>query len=311
MEFEKYRKIYVIGHDENKEIFANPEDEIVIEEKIDGGNFRFMISEGKVIFGSHTQELKEDTANLKFFQMGIDWVRERIKDKDLTPYNNLICYGEYCVKHTINYDWDKIPRFLGFDIKNSVGYVNYPDVKQVYETMGLDFVPVINVCKAKEITKIDDSIVPLQKYPLASAQDQYAEGVVFKNYSKQIMAKYVRDKFKERNAEAFGGNPKYNKVDDTDNAEFVFKYCTNARIDKMIFKLIAEGNKLDMPLMGLLPKRINLDIWEENWQEIRDSNWKLDIAELRRLIPKRCAAVLKQVITNNALGAKDETTKEM
>ncbi|MFW6047227.1 MAG: hypothetical protein ACOCP4_05525, partial [Candidatus Woesearchaeota archaeon] len=36
MTFKKYPKIYQIGHAENKEIFENPEDEIILQEKLDG-----------------------------------------------------------------------------------------------------------------------------------------------------------------------------------------------------------------------------------------------------------------------------------
>ena len=37
--FERYHKIKVLGDEDNKGIFDDPEDEIIIEEKIDGGNF--------------------------------------------------------------------------------------------------------------------------------------------------------------------------------------------------------------------------------------------------------------------------------
>ncbi len=43
--FIKYKKIRQLGHEENKHIFLDPDDEIVIEEKVDGANFRFMVSE--------------------------------------------------------------------------------------------------------------------------------------------------------------------------------------------------------------------------------------------------------------------------
>ena len=55
MEFKQYNKIYTLGYKDNKDIFVDPNDEIVIEEKIDGANMRFYVGEdGKLIFGSHT-----------------------------------------------------------------------------------------------------------------------------------------------------------------------------------------------------------------------------------------------------------------
>ena len=60
MTFKTYNKIKIVGDFDNKGIFDNPEDEIVIEEKIDGANFRFMIKGDDIIFGSRTQELTEN-----------------------------------------------------------------------------------------------------------------------------------------------------------------------------------------------------------------------------------------------------------
>lgn len=93
------------------------------------------------------------------------------------------------------------------------------------------------------------------------------------------------------------------KTDDTDNTEIVFKYCTNARIEKCIFKLIDEGNKLEREMMNKLPTMVYNDIMEEEWKEITNSRnrYKIDFYNLNKLITKRCLAVLDQIIVNNAL----------
>lgn len=52
MTFKKYPKIYQVGHKETQGIFENPDDEIIIQEKVDGANFRFMFKNGKIIVGS-------------------------------------------------------------------------------------------------------------------------------------------------------------------------------------------------------------------------------------------------------------------
>lgn len=306
IDFAKYRKIYIIGHDENKDIFTNPSDEIVIEEKIDGGNFRFYISKkGDVIIGSRTQQLTDnkgkDTNMNKMFKSCSDFIRQQLKGKSLKQYGHLIFYGENCVKHTINYDWNKMPIYLGYDIYNTdtKQYVHHNVAVELFKTLGLEFVPIIKTLKAKDIPKIDDELVPISKYALESAQDRKAEGVVFKNYNKQIFAKYVRDRFKEKNAEVFGGSPRYNKIGDTDNAEFVFKYCTNARIEKLIMVQIDEGKPLDMTIMGDLIRNTYEDIISEEWHEILTSNWKLDFKGIRKALAPRCRAVLEQMIINN------------
>ena len=107
--------------------------------------------------------------------------------------------------------------------------------------------------------------------------------------------------FKEKNGKVFGGSPKYNKVDDTNNADFIFKYVTNARIEKLIMKEIDNGERLGMELMGTLIKNTYLDIIEEEWREIMTSNWKLDFKKLRKNIAPRVRGVLSQVVQNNSM----------
>ena len=307
--FIKYHKIKRLGDLENKHIFLNPDDEIVIQEKIDGGNFRFMISNGKVIIGSRTQQLTDDEgedSNMnKMFKRCADFVREKITATEipLDQFNGLIFFGENCVKHTMSYDFDNMPPFLGFDIYSisRESYLDWTETHNLYETLNLPMVPLINRTYAKNICEVTDDNVPDSKYALESAVDKKAEGIVFKNYKEGIFAKYVRDAFKEKNSEAFGGNPKYNKVDDTNDNEFLFKYITNARIEKLIFKAIDEGNELDMKIMPIIIKGVYLDTIEEEWREIMTSNWKLDFKNIRRLCAARVRSVLSQVITNNGL----------
>lgn len=307
--FEKYHKLKRLGDDENKELFSDPDAIIVIQEKIDGGNFRFYVQDGKIIFGSRTRVLDETNENIKAFKRTIDYVRTQIGDKDLSEYEGLIFYGEACHKHTISYDWDKIPPFLGFDIKNEEEYLAQPICEKMFDNLGLEMVPLIDVVCVKELTlPITDEHVPISKYASVSAQDQKAEGIVCKDYDRQIFGKYVRDVFKEKNSATFGGNPKYNKVDDTDNAEFVFKYCTNARIEKLILKKLDEGESMSMKLMGTLIKETYLDIIEEEWKEILTSNWKLDFKNLRKSIAPRVRGVLEQMIENNYIQNKDSQT---
>lgn len=307
MTFHKYKKIYRLGYEDVRDIFLNPEDKIVIQEKIDGANFRFMIKDGQIIFGSRGQELTEDKDHKyqKNFQRCIEFVLEvfwsNIDISEVEQFEGLIFYGECCVKHSLTYDWDKIPPYLGFDIYNCTEerWEDYEQTKILFKTIGLEMVPLIKETIASEVIKekIDDSYIPQSVYA-----PRQAEGVVFKNYSKQMFAKYVTDTFKEKNKETFGGGK---KLANDDSERFVAEYCTNARIDKKIFKLIDEGNKLEMPLMKYIPKAVWEDIWEEEWKDISSKKQHImDYQRARKLINKRCLAVLIQMITNNSLVSK-------
>ena len=302
MTFQLYTKIRPLGSEENAGIFENASDTIIVEEKIDGANFRFMITEdNRIIFGSRTQSIGDSEQ-----QIGGNWekcvehIKKTLKGKDLSEYKGLIFYGECCIKHTLQYDWSSIPPFLGydiFDIKDNK-YLDYPVNKIIFNLLGLEFVPVIKECSAGEIGEINDSIVPPTKYPSpsAGANDLQAEGIVYKNYDKQIFGKYVLDKFKEKAREVFGGSPKFAK-DDTERV--VLTYCVNARIEKIIFKLIDDGHKLDMPLMHHAPVAVLNDIFEEAGKEIFMSKLTVNFGEVRQRVSKRVLEVLKNMIANN------------
>lgn len=152
--------------------------------------------------------------------------------------------------------------------------------------------------------KLIENAIGISNYAPRSNPTQQMEGWVIKNYDKQMFCKIVTDAFKEKNAESFGGNPKYNNENDRNDGDFIFKYVTNARIEKLIFKKIDEDKPLDMTMMGELIRDTYVDIIEEEWKEILTSNWVLDFKNIRKKIATRVRAVLNQVITNTALGGK-------
>ncbi len=308
-EFKKYGKIKALGHKDNENIFANPDHEIIIQEKMDGANFRFYVTEkGQIIFGSRTQQLTsnegEDSNVAKNFTRCVKYVREVFNQNPHRFMPKHIFYGECMVKHTMDYNWEVVPPFLGFDVYDVEKDEYRANAHEVFEFLGFKSTPIIKKCKAGDIKGFGDGDVPVTAYPPVSNPQAQAEGVVFKNYeyedkhNNHMFAKYVRDAFKESNAETFGGIPKYS-VDDA--GKIVAKYCTNARIDKMIFKLIDDGHELDMPLMEHLPRKVLEDMYEEHWQDILGSNMVIDTRKVRKQLTRRCLMVLKQAITNNAL----------
>jgi len=307
MVFHKYGKIKPIGYEENAELLTSPEDDIYIEEKIDGGNFRFMLKDGRIIFGSRTQSIGDSTREIGGnWKRCVEYIKEKLPTKDLEKLkpesSSFVFYGECCIKHTFDYDWEKIPPYLGFDILdlNTDKFLGYEEKLNIFTELGLHMVPLIKIVKAKDIIKLDDSIVPKSVYssPSSPPEHQQAEGIVFKNYNKQIFAKYVREKFKEENRKTFGEGKKFAKNDDE---RIVAIYCTNSRIEKNIYKLLDYGNKLELPLMKHLPKEVLTDIYEENWNEICFSSWSVNFKNIRKKITGRCLNVLKKMITNSAL----------
>jgi len=304
MTFLTYPKIFAFGHDETKDLLSDESMMIVIQEKCDGSNFRYMFKDGNIIFGSRTQSLTSSTGEEvnvnKSFRRCLDHVKKTIPKAKLKEYEGLIFFGENMVKHSMDYDWDKIPPFLGFDILriDSGNMLPFDESKRIFKDLGLDFVPIIDVKPADQITEINEKLIPVSFYAPRGNPSQKAEGIVLKQCDGNIMAKVVTERFKEVNAEVFGGIPKYQE---DDSGKVVARYCTNARIEKIIFKLVDEGHKLEMAMMNHLPGLVNSDIWNENWQEIISKYSEIKPRSIRRMVAKRCVAVLNQIIINSAL----------
>ena len=288
----KYPKIWAFDKEEVENLLIEPTDKIIIQEKIDGANFRFIITEEGIIFGSRGRILEEEDKQNNFWKRCVEFIKEKTKNNKLYK-NKYIFYGECCVRHTIGYDWEKIPSFLGFDIYDieKEEFVHYPECKEMYEKLNLPFVPIIDEKKAKEITKLDEKLIPKSQY-----YEGTAEGIVLKNYKKQLFAKIVKEEFKEKNKEVFG---KTKRQTENHSELFVAIYCTNARIEKCVFKLVAEGEALDNKIMHKLPKAVTEDIWEENWKEISCTQWSINFREINKQISRRCFSVLTQIIEIN------------
>jgi len=302
MEFHKYGKIKVLGDKENEGIFDDPNDLILIEEKIDGANFRVYIQpDGRMFVGSRNRILDEEDYDDKSWKKCVEFISQKLKD--FFPDKDTILFGECCIAHTITYDFDNMPPFLAFDVKVDEKYLDYKDKIEFFDSLNIPYVPIVGYMTAEEFTKKDiTKMVPVSEYALPSAKDRLAEGITIKNYDKQIFAKYVRDKFKEKNREVFGGSPK--RSEDL-NEKWVYTYATNPRIEKAIMKLVNDGKDLSMSLMGDLIKFVWDDIWDEEYKEITYKFHELNFKICRNILAKRCKNVLEQMIINTEMAKKE------
>ena len=304
-EFIKYPKIHAFGHKENEGIL---EGVLLIEEKVDGANYRVMLNdEGKWVFGSRNCTLgKEGDKIGGNFERAVKWFLENVsRDKMVElerKFGKLILCLENCVKHTIDYDWSKIPPVLGYDVWSirDERFLNQHDKTEVLTSLNIPSVPYITSgVWGKDI--LDNN---LKNIPKSMFREGVAEGITIKNYDKldefghQLMAKVIADEFKEVNHEAFGTSPKFCN-NDTDKA--VATWCTNHRVEKIIMKLIDEGVTHDMSMMMKLPKTMIDDIIAENSWEIIQSNLVIDFRKFRKRVATRCSIVLKNHMVNKVL----------
>jgi len=311
-DFIKYTDIERLGHEETFGMLDDPEDVIVIEEKIDGGNAQFRLWDGELLFGTRNNHFKVGIESPQSKQFGTNarWVVDMLGNKlgadsgrGLNP--DYIYFGEWCKKHTINYNWDEMPAFIGFDILNVLSrvFLPYSAMVEEYTRLGIPTVPLLLKAKVSEvdITRLENFITKSAYY------DGTMEGIVIKNYfrkniyGRQMFAKLVTQNFKEANMAAFGGVGGVKKVND-DTVQFMETFYTDARIRKAVHRLVDEGGQaMGRELMQHLPRAVVEDIWkEETWTIIKAFD-NINFGLLKKQAPKLCLRVLDQMLMERVI----------
>lgn len=296
MKFIKYPKIKHLGTVELNDIFDGT---VVVQSKVDGANFHFWLDNNKLIFGSRNKSMEGKTDPKGWLGMvPVLEAFERYPENFNIDYQY---YGESMQRHTIVYN--NITDFVGYDILNvKTGlFLNWKDTKKEFESLGLVFINVHFEKHGSEVT-IEELEKCIEKSPYGENGD---EGIVVKNYDKLnkhgevLFGKIVTDDFKEQNRAVFKGT---NQPPKEGNSTILIAstYSTDARIEKTIYKLLDEGNVLDMSMIPVLFNAVSEDIFEENAVEIYRTFDKIDFKHLRGIVAKKCVPVLKRVLLERA-----------
>jgi len=316
-EFIKYPKIFHLGTKKAEGFIAEDamDNEIVVEEKMDGANFRFGFVGGLFRVGSRNVELTgkihsvdEDCPACSNVDASAGQFKKAIQHA-LQYYNKIIpeyiYFVEYMIPHTLDYNWERMPLFIGLDIYDAVKKQFLPWREKVseFKRLGIPSAPLIWRGKLKDFTVEEyENLIPQSAY-----RDGKAEGLVIKDYTRQWFVKIVAPEFREANLKVFGaGARKKAKKYSQSGAEwFVNAFITRRRIEKIIDRLIEEGHEADMTLMKWLPKEVLLDAWAEHYADAVFENVTIDMKELRSKTAKRCVEVLRRYLVRKALTKKE------
>jgi hypothetical protein len=295
-EFKKYPKIRSLGDDENRDIFKNRKDQIVIEEKIDGGCGCFWFDNNKqdILFGSRNRPLTGGLENGQFAE-NIKWIKEKMDGAKLDP--DFLYYGEYIVPHTMKYNFSVMPKFIGFDIlhKDTQFPLGRKEKVKQFAALGLPVVPLIEADRAGDINVDEiDKFIPKTVF----AENLDAEGIVIKNVSRlnrfdrPLFAKLVTDLFREKNKQKFTRKTKRDESD-----KVVDIYVTIARIKKAIHKkTIEDGEPLNKTLMRFIPKMVVEDAFQEEVLEIIRTTQNFDMRMIRKIAAHKCLQVIQEMM---------------
>jgi hypothetical protein len=260
-----YSEVYNFGHRCLDGIFDN---EVIVEEKIDGSQFSFGRIDGTYFCRSKGKDQTYPTD--KMFAIA------RANTENRPLHEGWTYRGEYLAKpkhNTLCYDRVPNGNVIVYDIDCGNQHYLLPIDKEM-ETIriGLECVPLLFKGKVSSMDEIKAFLT------LPSILGGNIEGVVIKSYDKYapdkkvLMAKLVREEFKEKhNKEWKKSNPSGgDKV--TEISQY---FCTPARWEKSIQHLRDNGNlQGDVTDIGNLIKEIQVDIQKECADEIKDMLWK-------------------------------------
>lgn len=285
MEFRKYPKIHRYGKEETIGILDNP---VTIQEKIDGANVSIWIDNetGKIMLASRNRVL-DDNESFNGFREAVNnnpKIEEYFKS-----YPNEILYAEWLVKHSITYPNEAYKKIYLYDIYNIDDENNYTQdvVKLCAGYLGVEYPHIF----------IEDTLLTVEQikeYVGKSAIAPLGEGVVIKDpdfrnkFGEMCYAKIVHENFKEANAVVFGGNDK--SSENYTEQYIVNKYCTTARVEKIMQKLQATlEKKLDMEHTPMVAGSCYHDmITEEIWDIVTTKPIKtINFETLKRLCTKK------------------------
>jgi len=266
-------------------------DYITITEKIDGANASFRIDFDNPLGVScySRNQLLNENKGLRGFG---DWVNKNIVPIKEILANDLIYYGEWNIPHKVQYKPEYINKFYLFSVydtyskkyleddlvKTCAKILNIPTPEYFYEGEFISFEHLMSFVGKSNMSLIPDA----------------GEGIVVKNvnytdgYGNQCFVKLVSDKFAEVQKQKLPKNP----VIDDENFETLKEIVTEARIDKIIHKLVdeeilredysLEDMKLILSHMG---NRILEDIKKEEPELIENIEDKVLGKYIGRIVP--------------------------
>jgi len=284
----EYPKIHQLGKKETLGILIGT---CTIQEKVDGANVSIWMGKSEIKCGSRTRELSDNG-----FNGFVGFVKDNQSIKDyLTAFPRHRLYGEWLVQHTISYNSNNYKRMYLFDILDEDGkFLPQNEVEKVAKEIGLRYPQIFGIFE----NPTEES---LKEFVGKTNLGDKGEGIIIKNldfkneFSDLCYAKMVAENFKESNAIPFGGNDK--TLDTYWEIYIVNKYCTLARVQKIMHKIQPEINeKLDLKHIPRVSQTCYHDLITEEMWEIQAKVVNLNFRSLKLLCGKKFIEIYKEII---------------
>jgi hypothetical protein len=258
-----YPEVFALGH---KAIVGILDDDVLVEEKIDGSQFSFGLIDGILRVRSKSVEMGLESPE-SMFEKAVNAV---VQIKDLL-HPEWTYRAEYLSKPKHNVlAYSRVPKnhLIIFDINDGhESYLLYEDKKKEAERIGFEVVPRLYSGRHFDISQLETL---LETESVLGGTT--IEGIVVKNYfrfgrdKKVLMGKFVSEKFKEKHTKEWrSSNPSGKDV----VGLLIESLRTEARWEKAIQHLREQGQLENSPKdIGKLLKEIQQDVWKEEYDYI-------------------------------------------
>ncbi|MEQ1676613.1 MAG: RNA ligase family protein [Chitinophagaceae bacterium] len=303
-----YPEIFNLGHKAITELFN---DDVLIEEKVDGSQFSFGLIDGAIKVRSKGREFPVNGSD-KMFQLACNTVE---KLHALGHLREGWTYrGEYLSKpkhNSLAYDRTPKDNIILFDITTGhEEYLDYASKKAVAERIGLEVVPCLfqgKIDTVEQVRAILDRVSILGGHKI--------EGVVIKNYKrfttqkKAMFGKYVTEEFKEiHRREWKNSNPTQGDI----VTQLAMDFKTPARWNKAIQHLRESGQITDSPQdIGPLMKEIVADILKECEDEMKQRLFQYAWPHVSRQVTRGFPEYYKQKLLDQQFGVEPNLEKRI
>lgn len=269
---------------------------LVVQEKLDGSNASFTMEDGELVCFSRRKKLNENETLNGFY----NWAHENVDEEVLaTLLNGFIIFGEWLVKHKIQYKEECYKEFYVFDVydKKKEMYLPPENVMIIAEDLNLKHVEYLMVMPpSNQLSNIQpQDIQDLVGKSDMTVKPNTGEGIVVKyldgKSEYEDYYKIVSNEFKEFNRQKMKTEVK--------NHDSVADYAiTRPRMEKMIFRAIEEGrlseDNIELENFGPIMKEVGQDFVDDIMEEEKDNMLKIIEKQIKKKMPHILREILQE-----------------
>lgn len=267
---------------------------LVVQEKLDGSNASFTIEDGELVCFSRRKKLSESETLNGFY----NWVHENINIRNtyVSALEKHIIFGEWLVKHKVQYKEECYKEFYVFDIydKEKEVYLSLDDMNVLAFHLGLKKVKTLLVAEPEYFHNLKAEYIQnvVGKSDM-TVKPNTGEGIVLKyldgKSEQEDYYKIISNEFKEFNKQKMKKEIK--------NHDSVADYAiTRTRMEKMIFRAIEENRLkeeyLELENFGLVMKEVGQDFVDDIIEEEKENM----IGIIEKQIKKKMPHVLREIL---------------